>query len=205
MKSTQLRKLTPQQAEAVWQVLVNNCKPAGAEEERVAFIAAMTKARPPREYRIQGELGFGGKLRFPELTVDCYPEDGSDARNAIVERVNAELALLVQFGFAVVQVEENRTDLTKATEKEVSPTAGANAVKSAKPLVRVWYDKPGNANGGIFHQVLENGKAEQHWANATLQAARSSEDEDAMSLAQALVAMSPADRLNLSKTWHLPD
>ena len=66
------------------------------------------------------------------------------------------------------------------------------------PLVKAWYAKPGNACGGIFHVILDDGNHEQHWAAKALEEARASEDEDAIHLAALLAAMSPTQRRKLS-------
>lgn len=45
-----------------------------------------------REYRFQGNLGFGGKY-WPETnTVSCYTEDMTDHRRAIITDTNGHLA-----------------------------------------------------------------------------------------------------------------
>jgi|SRR6185437_6450530 len=43
------------------------------------------------EYRIQGKLGFGGKLRncHGRIYIDCYPEDINQERQVLIDRVNA--------------------------------------------------------------------------------------------------------------------
>lgn len=50
------------------------------------------------EFRLNGNLGFGGKLRvyygWPAPYVDCYPEDDNLDRSAAIEHANARLAVL---------------------------------------------------------------------------------------------------------------
>ncbi|WP_432263302.1 hypothetical protein [Cupriavidus sp. TMH.W2] len=196
--------LTRPQAESVWQILVNCCLASSAAEDQDAFIRGLTRENPVREWRFAGALGFGGKLRFPRLTVDCYPEDLTPERQAMIDRANVQLAGLGKSG-----------DLPAAS---TGSTAGSNPVGNIetsfaakpslpeiKPLVRAWYAKPGNGAGGLFHLIIEGGNNEQRWANAALEAARASGDADAICLGELLAAMSPTQRQKLSKTWHLTD
>lgn len=67
------------------------------------------------------------------------------------------------------------------------------------PLVKAWYDKPGNGAGGIFHIILDDGNNQQHWANLALEEAKELGEQDAITLAEKLAAMSPTQRLKLSK------
>jgi len=48
------------------------------------------------EFRFQGALGFGGKLRRQDgrLFVDCYPEDVTNVRRKMIARTNDALAAL---------------------------------------------------------------------------------------------------------------
>lgn len=72
-------------------------------------------------------------------------------------------------------------------------------IPDVSPLIRAWYAKPGNECGGMFHIILDDGNHEQHWANGKLEEAKASGDPDAISLAERLQAMSPTQRLKLSK------
>lgn len=101
---------TPQEAiEAIWQILVEEC---GADDEiRYPHLGmSTTKAEfvhnwPCGEFRFMGDLGFGGKVRQPwsvatkgewthggQVYVDCYPEDSTPERKAMIERANTRLA-----------------------------------------------------------------------------------------------------------------
>lgn len=70
----------------VWSVLVEH---AGAKESmRDEFLAAHVN-----EFRFQGTLGFGGKVYGKHvLHIDCYTEDYTSERLAIIERANNILA-----------------------------------------------------------------------------------------------------------------
>lgn len=63
-----------------------------SESERGQFIIAHTMDEPCDEWRFCGDLGFGGKYRRKSNTVDCYPEDATDERRAIIKQTNEALA-----------------------------------------------------------------------------------------------------------------
>ena len=54
-----------------------------------------TSETPCDEYRFQGSLGFGGKYWLKTNRVNCYREDESPERVAIIKQLNDELAKLV--------------------------------------------------------------------------------------------------------------
>jgi len=86
-----LTKMTESQASAVYDILCASAKaPDGSSRDR--FIREFTGDRPANEWRFCGSLGFGGKFRFPRMTVDCYPEDATAERRAAIEATNAALA-----------------------------------------------------------------------------------------------------------------
>lgn len=74
-------------------------------------------------------------------------------------------------------------------------------VPEVAALVKAWYAKPGNAAGGIFHVILDDGNSEQFFAESALEEAVTSGDPESIELAQKLVAMSPTQRLKLSHVW----
>lgn len=90
------------QAEAVWQILVEMC---GARSDH-GFIHHQTSAHVT-EWRFGGLLGFGGKFwrtsgHRPDGTwgeqwrVDCYIEDETPERRAIIDAANERLWQLQQ-------------------------------------------------------------------------------------------------------------
>lgn len=89
--------MTPEHAAAAHDILVER---AGADrEDRYSFIFHICKPQPTTEYRFGGLLGHGGKFRNPRdgeriPYIDCYPEDLTDERRAIIGDVNAELVAL---------------------------------------------------------------------------------------------------------------
>ena len=76
----------------VYDVLVRNLQ--APEELRMSFVFAHTEASPCYEFRFQGNLGFGGKYCRKTNTVDCYHEDATAGRLALIEVANASLASL---------------------------------------------------------------------------------------------------------------
>lgn len=88
----QHKTLNVDQARAVYQVLVDEC---GAQKnDPFGFIAEFTSADPCTEWRFQGSLGFGGKFRYPCLSVDCYAEDETPQRLKSIEDANRRLFVL---------------------------------------------------------------------------------------------------------------
>jgi hypothetical protein len=101
------RPMSEQQARAVLKILVEECGHRVFDPQRdgdsfVNSILAGDDANPwtvCREYRFGGELGFGGKFRNNgnhdnTPYVDCYSEDETPARLAMIERANKRLAEL---------------------------------------------------------------------------------------------------------------
>ena len=101
-----MRQLTREQAEFIQQILVEECgyKPYlvaendGPEDAPSYFVS--TAIRPDcQEYRFCGLLGFGGKFRNngnrnDTPYVDCYQEDMTPERQAMIERANARLGAM---------------------------------------------------------------------------------------------------------------
>ncbi len=91
--------LAPDEAHAVWDLLVAKAGASPHDEDHYAFVAYLTAEDAfPHEYRFCGLLGFGGKLHtnhHPALSVSCYREDRDEVRDAIVATVNEDLARLV--------------------------------------------------------------------------------------------------------------
>lgn len=95
--------MTPDQINAVYDILVEE---AGAEEsERSMFLNGRWPAS--HEYRFRGSLGQGGKvfwartwiggrLASERAIVDCYSEDLTPEREAIIKRTNERLAKLME-------------------------------------------------------------------------------------------------------------
>lgn len=90
--------MTTEQAEAVWQILVEEC---GATFDHGFVFHETTKYID--EWRFMGRLGFGGKFRRnrgwrddgtwgEKWYVDCYPEDETDDRRALIAAANKRLA-----------------------------------------------------------------------------------------------------------------
>lgn len=89
--------MTGDEATAVYDILMREC---GATEFWRADFTYHQSGEFCREYRFQGALGFGGKFRRrhegeqERWYVDCYSEDETPARRAMIDRANAALATL---------------------------------------------------------------------------------------------------------------
>lgn len=73
----------------VYSILVELAGASNKSDDFTGFAVAMQDGC--EEYRFQGRLGFGGKFRPKTMKVDCYPEDITPERLAIIERTNAAL------------------------------------------------------------------------------------------------------------------
>lgn len=85
-------RLTVEQASAIYDVLIAEC--GATEFWRSNFLTCLSHDEIPcREYRFQGTLGFGGKFykSSDAWRVDCYPEDRTAEREAVIVRTNARL------------------------------------------------------------------------------------------------------------------
>jgi len=76
--------------QAIWKILQEEC---GAGEDTYGFA---THSEPISEWRFQGNLGFGGKIRFRDGVpyVDCYPEDETILRRIRIAEANTRLLTL---------------------------------------------------------------------------------------------------------------
>jgi hypothetical protein len=81
--------LTEDQAKAVYQILVDEC--GARAEDPYEFVLEFTSDSPCNEWRFQGSLGFGGKFRYPKMSVDCYTEDETKERNLAIQKANTRL------------------------------------------------------------------------------------------------------------------
>ena len=89
--------LTAEQANAVYDVLVEHCGASGHPDEKTNFVFHQT-CKVEREYRFQGRLGLGGKFyrdgSRDQWRVGCYREDLTPERQAMIGAANAALAEL---------------------------------------------------------------------------------------------------------------
>lgn len=71
---------------------------AGAHEsERSSFVDYHLKGYDWKEWRFQGNLGFGGKYYERENRVSCYREDEDEKRKEIIREVNKRLQELGEY------------------------------------------------------------------------------------------------------------
>lgn len=88
----------PKTYEHVWSLLQKHC--GAGEEPKTEFLQNTPRTidvHEHMEFRFQGALGFGGKIRYnpkDHFYVDCYPEDMNPERRRMIEEVNAELKKL---------------------------------------------------------------------------------------------------------------
>lgn len=88
------REIREDEAGVIYGLLVALAGAYDDDGARYSFIRSVCKDdHPCREYRFQGNLGFGGKFRNNGNNggvpyIDCYPEDETPARRAIIDDVN---------------------------------------------------------------------------------------------------------------------
>lgn len=90
-----MKPLTQEQANAVYTILEKTC--GAFPQDRFSFVYEFTQESeysPTSEWRFCGDLGFGGKFRFPRITVDCYREDETEERLAQIKKANEELSAI---------------------------------------------------------------------------------------------------------------
>lgn len=79
-------------AKTVYAILIEEC--GARPDAEIAFVQAFSgDAELPMEFRINGSLGFGGKFRYPAMSVDCYPEDMTPARAKMIASANERLSI----------------------------------------------------------------------------------------------------------------
>lgn len=91
MSYHETKPLTEDQAKAVYQILVEECGASTTSTGPMSFIFEFTSDRPCTEWRFQGFLGFGGKFRYPRMSVDCYREDETPDRLKAIAAANKRL------------------------------------------------------------------------------------------------------------------
>lgn len=92
-----MRQITNEEAERAYDILVRFAGARDSKDARTSFVWAVTDRKHPcREYRFGGLLGFGGKFRNngnhdDTPHVDCYREDETPLRQAVILSTNALL------------------------------------------------------------------------------------------------------------------
>ncbi len=99
-----MNPLSEAEAAAIWQVLVDHAGAYDDPHDRASFVHSQAEG-VIQEWRFMGVLGGGGKFRRNRVwigstcteswTVDCYPEDETPERLAVIEKTNAALADLL--------------------------------------------------------------------------------------------------------------
>jgi len=83
------KPITAEKAAAIYAILVEECEARAHDAD--GFIHEFTHDDPTSEWRFCGSLGFGGKFRYPRMTVDCYQEDETPKRLAAIQKANQRL------------------------------------------------------------------------------------------------------------------
>lgn len=100
-----MRNMTEEFAHKVYDVLVEECGASADPDARgdFAYHQSSDTDFKGHEYRFMGALGFGGKFwtvprmtNFPGWYVNCYSEDETPKRRAMIERANKRLDVLEQ-------------------------------------------------------------------------------------------------------------
>ncbi len=90
------RIFTEDEANRIWDILIEEC--GATEHWRENFVHWVAhQNHSGREFRFQGHLGFGGKIWFylDKIYVNCYLEDETDERRAMIARANTRLKYFV--------------------------------------------------------------------------------------------------------------
>lgn len=89
-------------ADEIYDILIE-CGASDTLEERMQFCVYMCDpanggATSPREWRFVGALGGGGKVHASrgKIYVDCYPEDLTEKRRAVIDAANVKLRNLIE-------------------------------------------------------------------------------------------------------------
>jgi hypothetical protein len=85
--------MTPETATKIYDILIEECGEVDCGWTRSDFLSVLANENF-REYRFQGDLGFGGKLYrdHRKLWVNCYREDETPERLEMIRRANERLA-----------------------------------------------------------------------------------------------------------------
>lgn len=87
-------KLTYEQAEALYDILVEECGANPDPHEKWSYARyAIAEETMASEYRFQGNLGFGGKIKnnSGRVYVCCYREHETPARLEMMARADARI------------------------------------------------------------------------------------------------------------------
>lgn len=89
-------KLSPEVAAAVWDMLIEVCIGEWRQSQlwKEQFIQDAT-GDGISEWRFSGRLGFGGKIYSNPWRVDCYREDRTPEREAMIAEANRRLKEII--------------------------------------------------------------------------------------------------------------
>ena len=88
--------MSKESANAIYDLLVKMGDAPKTYQEH--FVLHFTSEEPPREWRFQGSLGFGGKFYVDRdrWRVGCYREDDTPERLRTIEEMNKALERLYE-------------------------------------------------------------------------------------------------------------
>lgn len=86
------KPMSEEAAQKVYDILVDTCGAKNGDDERATFVYEYTSDCPTHEYRFCGELGMGGKFRYPSMIVTCYEENRTPKRDVMITSANERLA-----------------------------------------------------------------------------------------------------------------
>lgn len=143
--------LTDRQVDAIYATISNICGASVRQCDDFAYHFPECG-----EYRFQGKLGFGGKIYADPLRVwvDCYPEDRTPERVALIEKANKVIGQLVattdsrRLKLIVVDAMPPE-DATKVMLKAVAMSCVAGDFRSVAVLLLVL----GRYNAEIAHEI----------------------------------------------------
>ena len=72
-------------------------------------------------------------------------------------------------------------------------------VPEVLPLVRAYYQKPGNIVGGNLHMVLDDANVEDQHVSFCLEIAKERNDDDGVRIAELLLRMSKTQRYKVAR------
>lgn len=85
---------TDNEADAVYDTLIQHAGVVDSESGRRQFRSFYENRFEAREFRFEGDLGYGGKIFFAKYEspyVTCYREDKTDTRRAMIKATNDAL------------------------------------------------------------------------------------------------------------------
>jgi hypothetical protein len=119
------------------------------ESMRSNFVHHHTKEEPPKEYRFQGHLGFGGKYWSEDNVVSYYAEDYTIAIDDLNHKLNLALASLKSPSFIPWKTDGRYIWL--ASDPELIKSRGEDFSFESAP----WQEIPNTAKKALANLVVK--------------------------------------------------